>query len=96
MKILKRILLLIAVFLILFVISNYPKLNILAGHSAKNTISSVFLGKRTLEFTDKTDNNFSPVNLATDILDVKNKFVISSALGLLTRKAVYREGWVLF
>jgi hypothetical protein len=92
MKILKRILLFIAVFLIILVISNYPKLNILAGYSAKNTTSSVFLGERTLEFTDKTDNNFSPVNLATDMLDLKNKFVISSALGLLTRKAIYREG----
>ena len=92
MKILKRMLLLIAVILIILVISNYPKLNILAGYSAKNTASSVFLGQRTLEFTDKTDNNFSPVNLATDLLDIKNKFVISSALGLLTRKAVYREG----
>ena len=66
MKILKRILLLITIIFILGVIYNYPKLNILAGYSAKNTASSVFLGERTLAFTDKTDNDFSPVNLATD------------------------------
>jgi CubicO group peptidase (beta-lactamase class C family) len=92
MKILKRIVLLTAVILIILVISNYPKLNILAGYSAKNTASSVFIGERTLAFTDKTDNNFSPVNLATDAIDIGKKFATSSALGLLTRKAIYREG----
>ena len=92
MKILKRIFLFITVILIIGVIYNYPKLNILAGYSAKNTASSVFLGERTLALTDKTDNNFSPVNLATDIVDIENKLAISSALGLLTRKAIYREG----
>ena len=92
MKILKRIFLFITVILIIGVIYNYPKLNILAGYSAKNTASSVFLGERTLAFTDKTDNDFSPVNLATDIVDIENKLAISSALGLLTRKAIYREG----
>ena len=92
MKILKRILLLITIIFILGVIYNYPKLNILAGYSAKNTASSVFLGERTLAFTDKTDNDFSPVNLATDKVYIGNKLTTSSALGLLTRKAIYREG----
>jgi hypothetical protein len=92
MKILKRILLLITIIFIIGVIYNYPKLNILAGYSAKNTASSVFLGERTLAFTDKTDNDFSPVNLATDKVYIGNKLTTSSALGLLTRKAIYREG----
>ncbi|MFT5257035.1 MAG: hypothetical protein ACI9KF_000660 [Arenicella sp.] len=92
MKTLKRILLLITVFLIVVVIFNYPKLNILAGYSAKNTASSAFLGERTLKFTDTTDNNFSPVNLATDAIDIENKWATSSAFGLLNRKAIYRVG----
>ncbi len=92
MKFLKRILLVLSVILIIAVIYNYPKLNILAGYSVKNTASSVYLGKRTLEFTDKTDNNFSPVNLATDKVDTSSKSATSSAFSLLTRKAIYREG----
>ncbi|WP_172830866.1 serine hydrolase [Polaribacter sp. KT 15] len=92
MKFLKRTLLLLTVILIIAVIYNYPKLNILAGYSAKNTASSVYLGKRTLEFTDTTDNNFSPVNLATDKVDTSLKSASSSAFGLLTRKAIYRQG----
>ncbi len=92
MKNLKRILLLIAVILIVAVIYNYPKLNILAGYSAKNTASSIFLANRTLEFTDNNDNDFSPINLTTDKIDTEEKSAIGSAFGLLKRKAVYRKG----
>lgn len=92
MKIFKRILILLLIAIILVVFFNYPKLNILAGYSAKNIASSVFVANRSLEFTDKTDNNFSPVNLASDEINKTEKFATSSALGLLTRKAIYREG----
>ncbi|QTD36294.1 serine hydrolase [Polaribacter batillariae] len=92
MKIVKRTLLLIAVIITIAVIYNYPKLNILSGYSAKNMASSVFLAERTLAFTDTTDNNFSPVNLATDYVNREKKIATSSAFGLLTRKAIYRKG----
>lgn len=92
MKAFKRILLLLVVFITIAVIYNYPKLNILAGYSAKNTASSVFIAERTLDYTDKTDNNFSPINLADDTIDTEKQLATSSALGLLTRKAIYRKG----
>ncbi|MFY0602431.1 MAG: serine hydrolase [Flavobacteriaceae bacterium] len=92
MKILKRILLLLAITFILIVIVNYPKLNIIAGYSAKNMSSSVFLGERTLALTDSTDNNFDEVQFATDIIHKEEKFAEASVFGLLTRRAVYREG----
>ena len=92
MKILKRLLLLTVAILLLALIINYPKLNILAGYSAKNTASSVFLGERSLSFTNTTDNNFSPVNLATNAIDKQKKTASSSVFGLLTRKSIIREG----
>jgi hypothetical protein len=92
MKMFKRILFLVLIIVIGVVIYNYPKLNLLAGYSAKNMASSVFVADRTLEFTDTTDNNFSPVNLASDAIDLENKNATSSAFGLLSRKAIYREG----
>ena len=92
MKIVKRILLLTVAILLLTLIINYPKLNILAGYSAKNTASSVFLGERSLSFTDTTDNNFSPVNLATNAIDKEKKTANSSVFGLLNRKSIIREG----
>ena len=92
MKVFKRTLLVILIVIIAAVAYNYPKLNILAGYSAKSMASSVFLAGRTVAYTDSTDNNFSPVNLATDTVDFKNRIATSSAFGLLTRKALYREG----
>ena len=92
MKIVKRILLLTVAILLLTLIINYPKLNIIAGYSAKNTASSVFLGERSLSFTDTTDNNFSPVNLATNAIDKEKKTANSSVFGLLNRKSIIREG----
>ena len=92
MKTFKRILFLLLVLIVIIVVYNYPKLNLLAGYSAKNTASSVFVAGRTLELTDATDNNFSPVNLASDKVDINNKIATASAFGLLTRKAVYRKG----
>ena len=92
MKNFKRILLLILIALAIAVYYNYPKLNILAGYSAKNTASSVFLAGRSLEFTDKNDNDFSPINLTSDEVNTKQKWATGSVFGLLKRKAIYREG----
>lgn len=93
MKIVKRSLLLLFTVLLLIVFYNYPKLNIIAGYSAKMTGSSVFLAKRNLAFTDSTDTNFSPIHLAENRIDEETKTAYSSAFGLLNRKSVYREGF---
>ena len=80
------------IILIFIAYTNYPRLNIIAGYSAKNMNSSVFLAGRDAQFTDRTDNNFSPVNLASDKIDQNEKLTTASVYGLLTRKAIYREG----
>ena len=92
MKIFKKIFLLLAVAVIGTLVYNYPKLNILAGYSAKYTASSVFVANRSLALTDSTDTNFSPVHLATNSIDQKKKTASSSVFGLLSRKAIIREG----
>ncbi len=92
MKIFKRILLTVLLVLLLIVIVNYPKLNIISGYSAKNTCSSYFLGERTVEFTDATDHKFSPINIAIDKINKNGKYATASTLGLLTRKAIFRKG----
>ena len=92
MKIFKRSLLLLLTIVILIVVINYPKLNIIAGYSAKSMNSSVFLANRTVAFTDNTDNNFSPINLGADKVDETSKTSTASVFGLLTRKAFYRKG----
>ena len=92
MKTLKRILVLAVAILVITLIYNYPKLNIVAGYSAKNMASSIFVAERDFTFTDTTDNNFSPINLADDKVNLKEKSVSSNAFHLLSRKAFFRKG----
>ncbi|WP_108867721.1 serine hydrolase domain-containing protein [Aquimarina aquimarini] len=74
------------------IIFNYPKLTILAGYSAKNMNSSVFIASRGVNYTDHNDNNFAPVHLADDTVDYKKKTATATVFGLKKRKAIYREG----
>lgn len=92
MKIIKRILLLLAVIIIIVVFVNYPKLNIIAGYSSKSMASSVYLAERSLQLTDSTDNNGDMINLADDKINIPEQSASASIFGLLTRKAIYREG----
>ena len=70
--------------------TNYQKMFLISGFSAKNVASGVFVAERIQESIEKSDNNFSPVNWASnEIIDNK---VISSVFGLQKRTAIYREG----
>lgn len=91
-KALKYILLLGILILIYVSYTQYPRLNMIAGYSAKYMASSVFLAERPVEFTDKIDNDFTPVNIADDKVNQEEKSATASVYGLLTRKAIYREG----
>lgn len=91
-KSLKYIILVIVLGLVYEVYNQYSRLNIIAGYSAKNMSSSVFVAGRGAEFTDATDNNFSPINIADDKVDIDTKSVETSVYGLMKRKAIYREG----
>ena len=74
------------------VFTNYNRLNIISGYSAKNMSSSVFLTGRSFEMTDSQDNNFSPIDLAKSEVDYKNKLASASVYGFMKRKAIYKEG----
>ncbi|MGB1284668.1 MAG: serine hydrolase domain-containing protein, partial [Polaribacter sp.] len=92
MKVLKPILLIFATLLVLVIIYNYSRLNIVSGYSAKNMASSVFVAKRDVRFTDTKDNNFSPIHLADDTVNYDKKTASANTFGLLTRTAFFREG----
>mgnify|MGYP003384046991 CR=1 FL=1 len=92
MKILKRSFLLLLAIATGIVAVNYPRLNIIAGYSAKNMSSSVYLAGRGLEFTDIHDNNFDLIKFADDNVNQTEKSASAAVFGLLTRKAIFREG----
>jgi len=91
-KSLKIVALLAIVILMYVTYSNYPRLTMISGYSAKNMSSSVFIANRSLEFTDENDNGFGPINIAKDEVDLDQKIATASVYGLMKRKAIYREG----
>jgi CubicO group peptidase (beta-lactamase class C family) len=86
------VLLILLLIIIVFLVYNYPKVKIIVGYSSKNTVSSVFVANRTLEFTSKTDTNFFPIKIAKDQVQTSDKSVTANVLRLVTRKAFFREG----
>ncbi|WP_432672318.1 serine hydrolase domain-containing protein [Flavobacterium sp. SM2513] len=84
------ILLLIAILYIVF--TNYPKLELISGFSAKNVASGHFIDNRSLDLIEKSDNDIKLIRLANNTIDKSGNFATSSVFGLQKRKAVYREG----
>jgi CubicO group peptidase (beta-lactamase class C family) len=91
-KFLKILGLLLLVTLFVAIYLNYPRLNIVSGYSAKNMSTSVFMAGRSFEFTDDTDNNFSPVDIAKDKIDTDKKTASASVYGFVERTAMFRDG----
>ena len=91
-KVVKLLLLLALVGLLFVIVTNYPRLNIITGFSAKNVASGMFLAGRSLESVENGDNGFSPVNLANNAVDSLSETATSSVFGLMKRKAIYVDG----
>ncbi len=84
-------------FLILIVVAyytytTYPKLDILSGFSSKSVASHLFIAGRSQEATEMEDNDVPSMNLAKNKVNDREKSVSSTALGIKTRKAIYRRG----
>ena len=84
-------------FLILIVVAyfaytTYPKLDILSGFSSKSIASHLFIAERSQESTEMEDNDVPSMNLAKNQVNDREKSVSSTALGIKTRKAIYRRG----
>lgn len=92
MKKIKILSILLLIIISVVVIYNYPRLNIISGYSAKMMSSSVFLANRPVSLTDNEDNNFSPIHIANDEVNLDKKWTTASVYGLMKRKAMYREG----
>lgn len=92
-KVLLPVLVLVVLVLGFIVYINYPKLNIITGFSAKNVCSCIFEADRSLETVEMGDNNFEPVNYATNKINYDQNSVTSTVLGLKSRTAVFKDGF---
>ena len=69
----------------------YVRLPIINGYAAKNMCSCIFIAKREQADIEANDLNFSLVKYASNKVDLKNKTVTSSFLGMRSQKAFYNE-----
>ena len=92
MKYLKRTVLVIMLILIAIAIYNYPKLNIISGYAAKNMASSLYVAGREVADITANDNNIPLIKLADTETDNTQKVAKASVFGLMSRKALFREG----
>ena len=92
----KKILLfsLVLIFLLFAVVGYfyYPRLNIITGFAAKNVCSCSFEAERELASIEAGDNDFDPVFLADNQVDLEQRVATSKVFGLKERKAVYKQG----
>jgi CubicO group peptidase (beta-lactamase class C family) len=92
MKWLKRILFLLLIIIVLVIVENYPKLNIISGYASKYMASSVLIGNQMPADINSDDLNIPLVNLATTDFNREGGFATSNVYGLMERKTVNRQG----
>jgi CubicO group peptidase (beta-lactamase class C family) len=91
-KILKIVVLFIAIILFYIGYTTYPMLGVVTGYSSKNVASGVFLAHRSQASIEQGDNNFPPIDKAKNVVNYDEKSVTSTVFGLKKRTAVFREG----
>jgi CubicO group peptidase (beta-lactamase class C family) len=91
-KTVKLILFILLLAFVYFIYANYPRLNIITGFSSKSVASGMFLANRTQESVEQGDNNFPPIDRATNHVNLSERSVTSSIYGLKSRKAIYIDG----
>jgi CubicO group peptidase (beta-lactamase class C family) len=84
--------LLFLLFLGYFGFTNYTKLEVISGFSAKNVASAHFIDNRSLDIIEKSDNDFDVIDWATNQINESGKYATANVLGLKERKAIYRQG----
>ncbi len=92
----KKFLKFLGVALLLFVFfigfTTYPKLDLISGFSAKSVASGHFIDGRTQTLIEKSDNDISLIDLATNKINDAQEFATASVYGLKERKAIFRKG----
>ena len=91
-KFIKYIVIILVLGLVYVGYTNYPRLNIVTGFASKSIASGVFLANRTQKSVEKGDNDINMVRDAKNKVDIQNQTVTSEIFGLLSRKAIYRDG----
>ncbi len=91
-KALKILILLLLIGTTYFYFTVYPKLDIVTGFSAKSVASHLFINGQPQTQTEAEDNDVPSMDLAKNEVNFDAKSVVSTALGIKSRTAVFKAG----
>lgn len=83
---------LLAIMIVYLGFTNYPKLDLISGFSAKSIASGYFIGHRSQQMIESGDNDIKLITLASNTINEKENYASTTVYGLKERKAIYREG----
>jgi CubicO group peptidase (beta-lactamase class C family) len=72
--------------------TNYPKLELISGFSAKSVASGHFIANRSKVAIEKSDNDFDVIGWASNQINESEQCATAAVFGLKKRKAIYRAG----
>jgi CubicO group peptidase (beta-lactamase class C family) len=72
--------------------TQYPKLSIISGYTAKNMASAVYVAGRSEESVKENDHSSGLISLASEHLDPERRSATATVLGMQRREAYFREG----
>lgn len=78
--------------LAILIYSQYAKLNIISGYTAKYMASGVFIANRSMESLENQDTNVPLVKLADSEVNIQDREASADVYGLMERKAICRDG----
>lgn len=92
----KKLVIILSILLVLILVAYFtylkPSIQVVNGYAAKNLCSCVFVAGMEEEVVKSIDLGGPFINLATAEVNYEDKSATSNVYGLLSRKAVYREG----
>ena len=74
------------------IFTQYSKLNIISGYTAKYMASGVFIANRSMESLESQDTNVPLVKLADSDVDILDQEASADVYGLMERTAICRDG----
>ena len=83
---------LIVLVLAVLVLTQYSKLNIISGYTAKYMASAVFVADRSVGSLEEQDTNVPLIKMAEAEVDVLDREASADVFGLLERSAICRVG----
>jgi len=83
---------LIVLVLAVLILTQYSKLNIISGYTAKYMASAVFVADRSVGSLEEQDTNVPLIKMAEAEIDIMDREASADVFGLLERTAICRDG----